>query len=160
MTKHHSDSGEERSKRERDKWEREVDEVYGCCWQCRYPALPLLLSSPPLWPTPLLQSHGSGLHHNTAGRGPKAAQQLASLFVLQNIQCDNNPHAQSMQSILHQAGAGDCCHLLLLCDILSSSAPYHCLHFYYTHATDSHIHTQDLIQHKCCPLKCYERSIC
>lgn len=143
MTKH-SDKHwgkEEKCKRGGDKWEREresarkMDGVCGCCWQCRYPALPLSpslpLSFPPLWPTPLLQSHGSGLNHCIAGGWLQLAWELASYSILWNtVQaiCDDNLHSsqrsEHAEHLKAKQRAGDCCHMLLVCDILSNSTPH------------------------------------
>lgn len=104
-----------------------MDGAFGCCWQCRCPALPFPSLLSPLWPTPSLQSHGSGLDHCFADNAATNTTQLTGvveycpscmwwdpLFIM-TLKAD--------RSAVSQAETKDCCHMLLVCNILSNSTP-------------------------------------
>lgn len=113
---------EEKSKRGGDKWESESEgqrerererwmecvDVADSAGTLPFPSLSLSLSFPPLWPTPLLQSHGTGLKTRYCrGRAAASIRAQTSYLWYCGIQSrlyvmttSIHHDAQSMQSIL------------------------------------------------------------
>lgn len=167
MTKHFEKHREKEEKRKGwDKWAREraikIDGVCGSCWQRRYPAL---LFIPPLWPILLLQSHGSGLNHCTAGRGLQLVGEQLRLLELWNTERDDKLHSSQrpdqgkhLKAKRRPGTAAICCWFVTSWVTesptlrLTMGVP-HCLHFHLTHTPAQlgmPICTHDA-QHALCP---------